>query len=219
MNKRIPLTLAAAVLAATATAPAQAELSGNIGVTSNYIWRGMTQTGDEAAVQGGIDWSNDSGFYLGTWVSDANANNSYEWDLYGGYTFKAGDVDLDAGLISYEYPVDNNYFREIYLNGEWRQFNFGVAYTFDSKDDTTAEFSSGDLYLSVGASFEVKPGLGLSITVGNYDFDDAAGDDFTHFQVALSKDDFTFALDKNDRSGVGEDEIRISASWSKSFDL
>ena len=64
---------------------ALAEVTGNIGATSNYLWRGTTQTNDAAAVQGGIDYAHDSGFYAGTWVSnvDFGDETSYELDLYG----------------------------------------------------------------------------------------------------------------------------------------
>ena len=61
--------------------PAMAELTGNIGVANNYIWRGVTQSDDESAVSGGIDYKNKSGLYAGTWFSNMS-NSSYEHDLY-----------------------------------------------------------------------------------------------------------------------------------------
>ncbi len=225
MNKRIPLTLAAAVLAATGTVTAQAAgLSGNISMTNNYIFRGVTQTSDEAAVQGGLDWENDSGVYLGTWISNLSGGG-YEWDLYGGYKFDAGPVGLDVGFISYEYPVTNDYYRELYVNGSWKMLSFGAAFTVDSKTDNDG-FDDGDLYLYVGADFEGKNGLGYGVLVGNYDFDSnlsiAGGniiEDYTHVRGYLSKGDFTFAVDKNDLPGTGNDELRLTVNWSQSFDL
>ena len=61
-----------------------AEVYANVAASSNYFWRGITQTQDGAAVSGGIDYSNDSGFYAGTWVSnvDFGSKTSYELDLY-----------------------------------------------------------------------------------------------------------------------------------------
>ena len=62
--------LATALLAGAGVA--QAELSANLGVQSNYYFRGITQTDDKAAVSGGIDYAHDSGFYLGTWLSNVD---------------------------------------------------------------------------------------------------------------------------------------------------
>lgn len=221
MNFKIKTLLAGALLASSSVVAnvAQAGTTGNIAATSNYIWRGVTQTGDSAAVQGGVDYAHDSGFYVGGWTS--NVSGGYELDLYAGYSMDAGPVGLDFGAITYEYPVADDYFRELYFNGTWNVMNFGVAYTFGSKDNTSAEFSDGDIYAYVGAGFEVAKGLELSGTIGSYNFDNTGGEDYVHFQVAMSKDDFTVALDKNDKTdtGAGEDSIRFSVSWSKEFDL
>ena len=70
---------------ASLVAPAKAEssLEGNIGFTNNYVWRGMTQTDDQAAISGGLDFSA-GGFYAGTWASNvdfADDTNS-EQDVY-----------------------------------------------------------------------------------------------------------------------------------------
>lgn len=204
-------------LLAGGVAMADSPLTANIGVTSNYIWRGMTQTGDLSAVSGGIDYAHDSGAYAGTWTSNLGGGD-YEWDLYAGYGFDAGPVGLDLGLIDYRYPVSASDFREAYVNASFKMLTAGVAYTFGSDDDTTPYFSKGDLYYSVGASFDVAKDMAAGITVGRYNFDDAAAEDYTHYQLSLSKDDFTFALDKNNATGPA-DKMRISASWSKSFDL
>ncbi len=74
----------------------------NVGVTSNYIWRGISQTDDAAAVSGGLDWSGASGLYAGTWVSNVDfgacCETSYELDLYGGFANEVGDFGYDVGL-------------------------------------------------------------------------------------------------------------------------
>ncbi|MEM6544911.1 MAG: TorF family putative porin, partial [Pseudomonadota bacterium] len=82
------LALLAAVTSAAISAPTFAgDLTANASVTNNYIWRGLTQTENESAVQGGIDYAADSGFYVGTWVSNVNYGAgdvySYEHDIYG----------------------------------------------------------------------------------------------------------------------------------------
>jgi hypothetical protein len=113
------LTTSGAALAQTAPAdpaPAPApSLTGNISLTTNYKFRGQDQdmigpqrlrqdaSGLKPAIQGGFDYAfGDSGFYVGNWNSSVNwlQGNSIETDLYGGYKFKAGPVDLDVGAHS-----------------------------------------------------------------------------------------------------------------------
>ena len=95
---------------------ASAQLTGNVSLTSNYKFRGQDQDVSKAravkpALQGGFDYAfGESGFYLGNWNSSVNwlSGNSLESDLYGGYKFKAGEVDLDVGLLTYIYPGNSN---------------------------------------------------------------------------------------------------------------
>lgn len=107
---------------AAGTAPAVAEPTSphtfayNIGLFSQYIFRGLTQSGEALALQGGIDYSHASGFYAGAWASnvswleDARAYNhsSLELDLYGGYRSEFGKtgISYDVGLLQYIYPGD-----------------------------------------------------------------------------------------------------------------
>ena len=91
---------------ASLVAPAKAEssLEGNIGFTNNYVWRGMTQTDDQAAISGGLDFSA-GGFYAGTWASnvDFGDDTNSEQDVYFGYAGDAGDISYDVGYIAYMY--------------------------------------------------------------------------------------------------------------------
>ena len=208
--------LASASTAGTGVALAESPLTANVGVTSNYMWRGVTQTNDTAAVSGGIDYAHDSGFYLGTWASNLDGGQ-YEQDIYAGYGFKAGPVDLDVGYIKYMYPVGAAVqldFDEVYVNASYEMFSAGVAMT-TSKEAGGAE---DDMYMYVSAEFEVKKGLTLGLTYGDYDVDGGSADDYSHMQVSLSKGDFTFAYDDNDKTGDAGDP-RVSVSWSQSFDL
>jgi uncharacterized protein (TIGR02001 family) len=126
--------LAIAVGAVVLSGTAAAEFAANIGVTSNYVWRGVTQTDDDAAVSGGVDYSHDSGFYAGVWASNVNFpseqavfdsgpdnipgtpddvqigtktsnNRGAEVDFYAGF---ANEFDMglgyDVGLLYYWYP-------------------------------------------------------------------------------------------------------------------
>ena len=91
--------------------------TGNFGIFSQYIFRGLTQTNGNPAVQGGFDFTHPSGFYAGTWLSniswltDSPTVSGYtsaplEWDFYGGYrgSFGASDFGYDVGLLQYYYP-------------------------------------------------------------------------------------------------------------------
>ncbi|WP_284411234.1 TorF family putative porin [Acidovorax sp. SUPP3334] len=108
----------AAALFAAVPLLAQAQLTGNVALTSDYKFRGQDQdilrsdpfakTGAfKPAIQGGFDDAfGDSGWYAGNWNSSVNwlRGNSLESDWYGGYKWKAGAIDLDAGALAYLYP-------------------------------------------------------------------------------------------------------------------
>ena len=96
------------------TGEAAAETTGSLALTSNYLFRGVTQTNDKPALQGGITWTHESGFYAGGWGSsiswladgDPAVSSSVELDGFVGYsgTFGASDVGFDVGATYYAYP-------------------------------------------------------------------------------------------------------------------
>ena len=115
MKKLLLASAVASALAAPTAVLAQAApasphtVTGNLGFVSDYRFRGISQTFDNPAIQGGIDYSHSSGFYLGTWgssISGLSYNNGagMEWDFYGGYKFTAGPIGLDLGVLTYYYP-------------------------------------------------------------------------------------------------------------------
>jgi uncharacterized protein (TIGR02001 family) len=122
MSKRV-VALAAAALCAIASAqtpaPAAGEaaapaptpsVTGNFSLVSDYRFRGISQSWGQPAVQGGIDYTHASGFYLGNWNSSVSSNSynngaSLEMDLYGGYRFEpAKEWTADVGVLHYLYP-------------------------------------------------------------------------------------------------------------------
>lgn len=211
--------IAVSTLAATSmmASSAFAGASANIGVGSNYMWRGTTQTGNDAAISGGLDYEFGNGLSFGTWTSNLGDGAGYELDLYGGYTGKIGGADYGVSLTNYRYPTqDGSDFTEVGGSLGFGPVSASVAYTIDSDEDTDAGFNEGDIYYSLGFSKEIKTGLSLGATVGSYDFDDVGGTDYTHYQLSLGKDDFTFAIDDND---LDDSDPRVSVSWSKSIDL
>ena len=82
----------------------------NLGATTDYRYRGISQTRLKPTVQGGIDFSHKSGFYLGAWgsgikwIKDGGGDASVELDLYGGYKATAGAIGYDLGVLTYQYP-------------------------------------------------------------------------------------------------------------------
>jgi uncharacterized protein (TIGR02001 family) len=98
-----------AFMLAAGFATAQAQVSGNLGLTSDYRFRGVSQTQNAPAVQGGIDYAHSSGFYVGNWNSSVSSDmytngSGVESDLYAGYKGKFLGFDIDVGSYNYFYP-------------------------------------------------------------------------------------------------------------------
>ena len=225
--------LAVTVALAGLSAPAFAEVSMNIGVTSNYVWRGVTQTDDKAAISGGLDWSGDTGLYAGTWASnvdfgkDDQGNNitPYELDLYGGYAGEVGDFGYDVGLLYYTYDSDANAnFLELGVSGSWKFLSAGVNYTLNGDaNENTDPFVEGDLYYYGALSFDLPEDFNISLTAGSYNFenDGVNGEeyDYSHYQADLTKSagdfgDVTLSLSDTD---ITNDDMKVFVSWAKTF--
>ncbi|MFD2165483.1 TorF family putative porin [Thalassotalea euphylliae] len=201
-------------------------LSANVGLTSNYLWRGVSQTDDAAAISGGIDYEHGSGFYAGTWASNVDFGDdaSYELDFYFGFGGDIGDSGFgyDVGYIYYAYPdsaetdSDNEYdFGEVY--GSLSYGVFRVTANYGTNSDDAGEIFEDALYISADAAFEVAEGLELAFHVGNYSFDDDYDDaDYTDYGISLSKDGFTFALSDTD---LDNDDVKFVVSYAIDIDL
>lgn len=226
MKKMTKSLVAASVLAATtlASGTAMAEVSMNIGVTSNYIWRGVTQTADEAAVSGGIDYSHESGLYAGAWASslgNADAGQgaggnyspaSTEFDYYAGFGGSVADFSYDINVTAITYPQLKDWdFTEVGVSGSYSFFTIGLNSTIASSvEDTSAnaeQFIEGDMYYYASVSYPLPGDYSVGATYGSYNFeDDGVGGaelDYTHYQLSVTKSagdagDVTLAYDKND---------------------
>jgi uncharacterized protein (TIGR02001 family) len=107
----IALTTAALAPAAYAQDEAESDIkiTGNVSLTSQYRLRGISQTEEDFAIQGGITVAHSSGFYVGTWASNLSGFGSFggsntELDLIAGYSKAVGSVTLDGGIVYYVYP-------------------------------------------------------------------------------------------------------------------
>jgi uncharacterized protein (TIGR02001 family) len=194
-------------------------LSANIGATSNYIWRGVSQTNGSAAVSGSIDYVSDAGFYAGTWTSnvDFGDDTAYELDFYLG---KSGDIgkgfSYDLGYIYYAYPDagtngrNGDYdFGEAYASVGYGAFSLTINKAVNNGDD--AELFSGAMYISGDAAFEVFNEILLSLHIGSSSFDEASND-YLDYGVSLSKSNFTFGLTVSDV--IGDDAMKAYVSYS-----
>ena len=228
MKKLTKVSLVAAALSSTLlmSQVAVAEVSANFGATTNYIWRGVSQSSDAASVSGGLDYSNDSGFYAGTWVgslgdSDSGFNGT-ETDFYLGFSGESDGFGYDVGYIYYAYTeLDDSNFGEIYFNGSFGNFGFGVAYTANSEVGEGAGFESGDIYYSVSyGGIALGNDFELGLSAGLYTFDsDGDGNDYnySHVQADISKGDFVFSIVKAQASDFADEDLKFVASWSTSF--
>ena len=216
MMTKLGVVLAAICLSTIAQA---VPFTGNMSATNNYVWRGVTQSNDQAAIQGGLDYDFGNGLAIGTWASNidfggANGKGT-ELDLYGSYNFKLNkDAGLGLGLINYRYPTQSGLdFTEVFAKFTFDKFVAGLYYTVDKSGPSS---NTNDVYLTAGYTFEFSKDKALAITVGNYNFD--AGGDYNHLRVAFSKGEFTAAVDKNDLDGTAGDP-RFTVMYTKSFEL
>jgi len=232
--------VAAAVTSSLLTSQAAlAEVSANFGATSNYVWRGVSQSNDIASVSGGIDYADDSGFYAGTWVGSLSDNENgfagAETDLYFGYGGESGNFTYDVGYIYYLYTdIEDGDFGEIYFNGGVGNFGFGIAYTVNSQLEGEGAFDSGDVFLNasyggidLGNDFELGLTLGYyAFDVDGTEFEVAVGDvlitesvdvNYSYVQADISKGDFTFSISKASDSAIADEDLKLVASWGISF--
>lgn len=225
-------TLASALVFTAATmgvsSTAQAELSANIGVTSDYVWRGISQSGGSASVSGGVDYAAESGFYVGTWVGALGEGNGSEVDVYFGFGGEVENFSYDLGYIYYAYPsIDPGInFGEVYGSVGVAGFTLGLNYTVnnDSANDG-GPFESGDMYYYLSYGVDLQDDWSIGATIGSYAFDnDGAGLDldYVHYGIDLGKStelgDFTLTLSDTDLDGNGGDsDPRLVVSWGLGF--
>ena len=110
MNKTI--IAAATTCLLTLPAGAMAAVSSTVNLASDYTFNGVSQTGNDPALQASLDYAADSGFYAGTWASNVDfgtgEDTNIEWDVYAGQYFQLNDkFGLDTGIAYYTYHGDD----------------------------------------------------------------------------------------------------------------
>jgi len=211
-------TLAAALMAGTmlATPALAVTIKGNIGATTDYVWRGNTQSDGDASISGGIDVDLGSGFAVGVWTASLGGDQpdgsaDYETDIYGSYSFDVGSIGMEVGYISYQYPGDAesaNDFEEYFVTADFGLVSVSY-FRLDSAENEDQNDDKGT-YLSIDTGFELDDGWSVGLHYGEEDFDVSESD--TDTSISLSKGDVTFTV-----SGDEDDDTRAIVSWGRSF--
>ncbi len=207
LKSKLLLALLATSSAAFAqTAPAAPEVTYNVGVVSQYRYRGIGQTTGDAALQGGVDYANANGFYLGAWgstikwIKDAapanttQAKGPFELDIYGGYKFEASGLAYDVGYLRYQY-VGNTYKDAGYVNANTDEAYGAVTagpatlkYSYAFSDLFGNPNSKGSTYWDLSATFDLGNGYSLVPHVGRQTVKNAPGITYNDLAVTLNKD-------------------------------
>ena len=212
---------------------ASAEVSGSVAVVSDYLFRGVTQTSEKPALQGGVTWTHDSGFYAGgwgssiSWLSDADpdVSSQVELDMFAGYTGKFGQSEFgyDVGLNYYGYPGDypagfnDPDTLELYFGLSWKFLS--ARYWYATTDLFGIPDSDGSTNLDLGAGREFAPGWKGTLGWGKQWVKGVPDADYTFWKLGVDKSfesgfGIGVAYQDNDLSGFDDAFV---LSLSKSF--
>ncbi len=182
---------------AAAAAP-ENTLAYNVGVVTDYRYRGISQSRLKPAVQGGVDFTHASGAYVGTWASsiqwvkDAGGKADIELDIYGGYKGTAGAVSYDVGVLTYIYPSNglspSPNTTEIYGAGTIGPATLKYSHALTNTFGFANSKNSG--YLDLSATFDVGNGFTLVPHVGHQRIAGTGNGVFsyTDYSLTLTKD-------------------------------
>lgn len=206
------MILASAVIAACTGSLAHAQeaaapehsLTYNIGVASDYVFRGISQSRNKPALSAGMDYTHSpTGLYAGTWastiswISDSTAagtraNTPFEVDFYGGKRGEIGGINYDVGGIYYYFPNHKlGSAPDANTVEAYGQVGMGPVYFKVNYALTDAFFvanKAGSFYLDAGANVPVAEGLVLNLHYGYFSFKDAKDYNYNDWKVGITKD-------------------------------
>ena len=194
---------------------AQTSLAGSLhadaGVTSDYVWRGLTQTNGRPAVQGGLEYVTGSTWYFGAWVSNTsygeNGQNSPEVDYYVGMTGKGNSTAYDIGMINYTYPESSgDGFTELYFSFILEKYSF----KYSTSSDVGTYVEANTTY-----KLSIRQDTVLKFHVGNYQLNH--GSDYVDANVTLTISEFSLSVSKTTVSSLHNEGIKTFVSWNRSF--
>ncbi len=237
--RKLALLSAMAATSLTVTATSYAEetsahsFSSNVGVFSQYVFRGINYSDEDLALQGGFDYAHDSGLYAGVWASSLdesqNSGNSLEVDFYAGYYHQlTDDIGLDVGLLQFYYPDRKKYngedidTTEVYVAASWKWFTAKYSRTLsdwggvNNKSAGIDGYAAGDTkgtqYYELNFDYGLPMGVNLSMHVGREDVENYSGFNYTDYAVGLSKD-FTAAGSDGWTAGLTYTDTNASKAW------
>ena len=178
---------------------AQAQVTGNLGLTSDYRFRGISQTQNAPAVQGGIDYAHSSGFYVGNWNSSVSSDmytngSGVESDLYAGFKKEIyKGLTLDVGSYNYFYPrATNNTSTNFDTNELFAGLGYGpvsVKYSqslsnyFGTANSKNSQYYQADIVQPLGNSK-----ISLLAHVGRTEVNNNSNLNYTDYNVGLGYD-------------------------------
>ncbi len=227
-NKKVlAIAIAAGLTVGAASASADDAISANVALTTDYKFRGISQSDESIALQGGFDYAHESGFYVGTWGSTVDFDTdgsgydgSLELDVYAGFGGSISeDVGYDVGVLYYDYPGDDDEegdYLEVYGSLSFKDLTVGAAYS----DDYYAE--TGEFwYLYADYSFALPNDFAVDLHVGLNSLDEAdrflsdGADGYTDYSVGITKSlagvDWTLAYVGTD---LNEEEV-FDTEWGE----
>lgn len=171
----------AAPAAAAAAPTPDWTITANVSLASDYRFRGISQTDKRPAISGGFDVAHSSGFYVGNWNSNIDADffqgGNVEMDFYGGYKGTLGDFGYDLGGIYYYYPgsgrgpntaVVKN--AELYVGGSYGpvslKFYYPLGDFFNAEQIAGGGNAGGSYYIDLSGGYDLGAGFGLVGHVG-----------------------------------------------------
>lgn len=204
-HKKISLALAAALLALPMLASAQDEmaeeaaeessmLSWNAALTSDYLFRGVSQTDEEPALQLGADLNFDSGFYVGAWASNVDfgaGSPDIEIDTYIGWNTDISDAwNFDIQFNRYNYIGEDDDFgdgdyNELITSVTWDET---VSLSYGFTNDVYGLGETGQ-YFGASGSWEIGHGVSLDLSLGKSTFGNDTGlEDYMDWSVGINRD-------------------------------
>ena len=186
--------LGTALLVSLSGQATAADLSGYLSVTTDYVWRGVTQSDGDPAAQLGADLSLDGGFYFGIWGSTVDIANGptrqrdTQVNYYAGYIADLGSRwSLGANVVAYTYPgtqgdVDYNY-REYVLSANYDD-RLWIEYAYsDDLYDSGQESHNYDIYFE----YPIAEAWMIGGGGGYFDVSALAGSGFANWQVGVTR--------------------------------
>lgn len=174
-------------------------ISGNVTMTTDYLYRGQSQTDNSFAIQGGFDYAHDLGLYLGSWASNISfTDDGAEVDFYGGYAGEfANGLGYDVTVIYYYYPGTTRQD----AGEDFLEFGPSLSYTFGGDFEPSIgagflytdnfSFNADDgFYVYGDLGFTLPNDFGLGFHIGHQSIKDEAAwgtPDWTEYNVSLSK--------------------------------